>query len=197
MPDQPSIVIVKAFMYRGQVEEFSNKYHFDGGDPANDAAWAALWDSFITKEKPSQGQNVYHVAALGYNAGNEHAVWTNRVAYGISTLHGTFAPATGEDAVPGDVAAWIRWKTSARTSLGKPIYLRKYMHGVSVDATDADKLSPTQRALMVTFAGGLTDGTLPSGRKICGPQGAAAGEVGVSLYLTTRTLKRRGKRPPP
>jgi len=197
MPDQPSIVIIKEFQYRGNTEEFSNKYHFDGGDPADDAAWAAMWDALIAAEQPSQSQDVFHVAFLGYNAGNDHAVAGNRVAPGIGTLNGTFAPATGEDAVPGDVAAWMRWKTADRTSLGKPIYLRKYMHGVFTDATDADKLSPTQRALMLTFANDLADGTAFGGPKVCGPQGAVAGEAAVSLYLTTRTLKRRGKRPPP
>ena len=196
MPDTASITIVKSFDYRGAREEFSNTYHFEGTTPANDAAWKTLADAIITAEKPTVDNSVQFVRAYGYVAGNENSVaqidYTvppNTVAIGTGAFGGT-----GNE-MPGDVAATIRWYTGALSSRGKKIYCRKYMHNV-YSGTDQDHLNAAQRTALGVFAAKLIDGTLPGSFKYCGPQGADLSTPEVSQWLTTRTLKRRGKRPP-
>ena len=47
----PSVRIVKTFNYRGAVKEYSNRYHFTGGTPADSTAWNALFDAITAQEK--------------------------------------------------------------------------------------------------------------------------------------------------
>lgn len=193
----PSITIIKDFSYRGVLEEYSNTYHFSGTQPADAAAWKALADAIITAERPCYQAAVRFVQAYGYNAGSDlsvaqidYRVSPNTVLTGTDTTFGSVF-------CPGDVAATIRWPTSQFTSRGKRIYLRKYMHNVAPQAfPNQDKLLGLQKTAFGTFAAKLIDGTLPGSFRYCGPQGAVALAPQVSDYLTTRTLKRRGKRPP-
>lgn len=197
VPDQPSITIVKRFTYRGALEEFSNTYHFSGTTPATAAAWKTLADAMIAAEAPTVPADVGFVNAYGYEAGNDHSV--AQIDYRIApntVVTGSFSLGAASLA-PGDVAATTRWPTPDLTSRGKRIYLRKFWHCVAVAGPAAsDNLLGTQRTALNTFAAKLIDGTLPGSFKYCGPQGAVAGVGVTSVYLTTRTLKRRGKRPP-
>lgn len=196
MPDTPSITIIKRFTYRDQPEEFSNTYHFSGTTPVDRAAWKVLADAIITAERAATLSNVSFVGAYGYEAGTEHSV--AQLDYDIApdapALAGTLA--VTDNRCSGDVAATIRWYTGAYSSRGKKIYCRKYMHGVMASTADQDELATPQRTAYQTFAAKLIDGTLPGGFKYCGPQGAVLSAPLVATYLTTRTLKRRGKRPP-
>lgn len=195
MPDTRSIVIVKSFEYRGVEEEFSNRYHFEGGVFGDTPPWKTLADAIIAGERPSVPPPVSFVRAYGYEAGIDHSVVVVDYTQPPATvLNGTFAGVPGQY-MPGDVAAMVRWPTFALNSKGKMIYCRKYMHGVYSDAADADKFNPAQSTALLAFATLMTNGNLPQGVKYCGPQGADLGPPLVSQWLTTRTLKRRGKRP--
>ena len=195
MPDTPSIVIVKTITYRGKAEQYSNKYHFSGTTPADPAAWKTLADAIITAEKPCYHPSTTFTGALGYEAGNNNSVaQIDYTAAPNVVVAGTLAPQQANQFQGGDAAVWIRWKTSDRTSRGKWIYLRKYMHGAWTETIN-DAIMVGQKTALTTFGNKLTDGTLPGGFKVCGPQGAVAGAMTVSPYVTTRTLKRRGKRP--
>lgn len=194
MPDTPSITIIKSFSYRNVPEEFSNTYHFTGTQPANATAWKALADAIIAAEKLTVPSRVTFVRAYGYEAGVEHSVWgidytqpPNSVTPGTAVFTGNISS--------GDVAATIRWNTQEKNSRGKWIYCRKYMHGVVADATKYDELVSPQRVALGTYAAKLIDGTLPGGFRYSGPQGAVLTDPLVNPYVTTRTLKRRGKRP--
>lgn len=197
MPDTPSITIIKSFTYRGLAEEFSNTYHFSGTTPVDYAAWKALADAIITAERPTVESNVTFVQAYGYAAGTNHSV--AQIDYRVApntVLAGTLT-SDGMQMMPGDVAATVRWQTPDYTEYGKRIYLRKYFHGVkALNTTQIDKLNLNQSTALATFAAKLIDGTLPGSFKYCGPQGAVASNPAVNQWLTTRTLKRRGKRPP-
>ena len=196
MPDQPSITIIKDFPYRGTTEEFSNTYHFSGTTPADAAAWKTLADAIILAEKPTVPSYVRFVRAYGYEAGNNVSVaQIDYKTLPLTPVLGTFTVGTSIG-VPGDVAATIRWATPNFTERGKRIYLRKYMHGVREAGGNFDLLDTDEKAAMQTFAAKMIDGTLPGSFKYCGPQGAVASAPLVAQYLTTRTLKRRGKRPP-
>jgi hypothetical protein len=196
MPDTPSITIIKRFTYRSQPEEFSNTYHFSGTTPANRAAWKALADAIIAAEKLTVTSDVKFTRAYGYEAGNELSV--AQIDYAVAPdapeVAGTMP--VGAVSQAGDVAATIRWWTGDYSTRGKKIYCRKYMHGVFSKLAPVDELDGSQRTAMTTFANKLIDGTLPGSFKYCGPQGAVLQAPTVSQWLTTRTLKRRGKRPP-
>ena len=194
MPDTPSITTVKSFSYRGKVEEWGNTYHFSGDTPSNDADWKTLSDALIAQEKTMMPASVTFTKAYGYVAGNESSVFQINYADPPNTVvAGTLAFGSNPRA-PGDAAFWVRWKTSERNTKGRPIYLRKYFHGVVLN-TEGDAILPAQKTAATAYAGKMTDGTLPGGFKVCGPQGAVAGAALATSFATTRTLKRRGSDP--
>lgn len=197
MPDTQSIVIVKNFGYRGKQEEFSNKYHFEGANVDTPAEWENLTDAFLTLERPTVPASVLWVRAYGYNAGVDHAVWQKDWTSGGTQPGGTMSVADWHLACPGDTAITIRWNTGELNSRGKKIYCRKYIHPAFRDEADWDEVNPQQRAQLQIFAEQLIDGSLGNNIRYCGPQGAGLSEPLVAQYLTTRTLKRRGKRPLP
>lgn len=191
MPDTPSITINKRMTYRLVPEVTSNTYHFSGTTPTSDADWSALALAIWNAEKPCYPAGVEYVGYLGYEAGNEFAVSIkDYVADGVAPIPGT-APHNANIA-PGDTAATIRWTTPDRTSRGTRIYLRKYFHEPNFSN---DSLDATYKTALATYGAKMIDGSLPGGFKVCGPQGAVASNPFVAPFVTTRTLKRRGKRP--
>lgn len=188
---QPRIVIEKSFTYRGAPEAWSNGYHFSGTMPTNDAGWKALADAIWAHERTFVNGSVKINRAFGYDGVSPVAVYSVNYADPPNTI--TSGTMTSGTSIPGDVAAWVRWKTPNKTSQGKPVYLRKYFHGVNLNGTD--EIWPAARTALAAYAAAMTAGGLPGGVKICGAQGAVAGVVKVPTYLTTRTLKRRGADP--
>lgn len=197
MPDTPSIVLVKSMSYRDKYEEFSNRYHFSGPTPADDAAWSTLALDIFAKEGLALTHDVHLVRAYGYKAGTEHSIAQIDYAAPGPPPAGGFAPALAENLQAGDAAATIRWETGELNSRGKKIYCRKYFHVVYRKAATTDMLDEVQAAFFLSFAEKMIDGSLPNGVKYCGPQGAVLSNPYVDPWLTTRTLKRRGKRPLP
>lgn len=195
MPDTPSITIIKRFKYRGKDEEWSNSYHFSGSTPSSDAGWKTLFDAVIAEEKKCYTSMCKVVRAYGYEAGNEHSVaQVDYAAAPLTPIEGTFTlVGSGSYIQAGDAAAWIRARTPNKNSRGKWIYIRKYMHNVY--ANQDGLLAPDQKTAMEAFGAKLVSGTLPGNFKWVAPQGAEGGPIAVSAYVTTRTLKRRGKRP--
>lgn len=194
MPDTPSITLIKRMMYRGQQEEWSNTYHFTGTQPANAAAWKTLADALIGAEKQLLPASQSYVRAYGYNAGNEHSVaQIDYVALGGALVTGTLTTA-GLTQLPGDAAVQMRALIGTSTR-GKKVYIRKYFHGAVVDPSTPDNVQANQKSAINSYLGVLLGGTLPGSFKWSGPQGQEATAVTTPPYITTRTLKRRGKRP--
>lgn len=197
MPDTPSLTIIKQFTYRDQPEEWSNTYHFSGTTPVNEAAWETLARAVANLEKNVLTSNTKIVGAYGYIAGQEASVFqANWLGPPDTAIVGSL---TWDVSVmcPGDAAATVRWYTGQKNSKGKKIYCRKYFHDVARKSTDPDEVNATWMTNYATLAAGLIAGTLPGGVKYCGPQGAVLQDPAASPYVTTRTLKRRGKRPLP
>ena len=190
----PSVTIVKTFTYRGAAEEWANTYHFDGGDPANDAEWKAIADAIIAQEKLIHPSTVTIIRAVGHKAGESVHVWAYDYLANAEQVAGT---RTSADSAAGDQAAWIRWSTTQFTSKGKPIYLRSYYHAPALTGTPPDTVLASYRTILETFGTFLKDFLGDDSRHRAGPHGAVGQTVASSQYVTTRTLKRRGKRRPP
>lgn len=187
MAPTPSIKITKQITYRGVPRHFSNRYHFNGGTPADNAHWTTFSDAIVTAEKAIYSGDVTIIGSTGYAAGSEVPVFSKT----YSTV-GTAA--LGANQTPGDVAALIRYSTTARTSKNHPVYLFNYYHGARMDALSTpDVLLTAQKTAMTTYAGvwigaGFSDGTTSYTR--AGPNGASGTGVLVEQYLTHRDFPR-------
>jgi hypothetical protein len=125
-------------------------------------------------------------------------VWSiDLKAPGNAVVPGTL-PSIASESTAGDTAVFSWWKTSRRTNPGgKPVYLRKYFHDAR-NATGAghDDVAADQLQALIGFAEQCRIGSI-GGRQIAG-QGHLDEVIldrGAGAFITTRTLKRRGKRP--
>lgn len=203
------ITVIKRFTYRGNAtEEYSNTYWLTGAAPSTDASWRALFDAIVLTEKAIYPSGTVVARGYGYNDDTGHkpgdegavapAVYVLDLVAAAATVPGTLV-VSGLIANPGDTAVWARWKTSRVTSPGgKAIYVRKYYHPTySVSSGSPDTVLALQRTALLAHAAKLWDGTLnAASQKIttCGRSDVIVG-ANASTYITTRTLKRRGKRP--
>lgn len=192
------IVLVKSFDYRDNpAEEWSNKYWLTGNIPTTDADWKLLTDQLIAQEIVCYSASSKVVRALAYNdnAPGAHTVWTYDYLAAAQTVPGIMVGVEG-NAFSGDQAGMVEWKTSRKSSRGKWIYLRKYFHDGFIDPADSDKLNSTAITNYSAFHTALQSGTWGGARRL---RSQFNDEVLVTHaqipWVTTRTLKRRGKRP--
>lgn len=182
----PKLKVVKSMAARGGTQLWSTSYHFNGGTPADLAHWQTLMDNVVAAEKLALAPDQTIVRCDGFIAGS-----TVAAASKVYTTVGT-ASVTGASGTPADVAALVRWATTARTSKNHPVYLFNYFHGCRIDGSDRDKLLAAQRTLLATYAAawvtGFTDGTITVVR--AGPNGATGSAPVVNQYLTHRDFPR-------
>jgi hypothetical protein len=188
------MTIVKSFEYRGIYEEWSNQYHLSGVG-ADAAAHRAIADDLIALEIACYSERVTVRRVLVYADSDAPSIYTYDLASFAGVVTGELDSTSGVTQA-GDAAGWVRWDTGKTSSTGKKVYLRKYFHDphASSDATP-DTLSAswvTQYqgfgdSMLADFSGTVhmvdPEGDDPPGPALAGP------------YITTRTLKRRGRRP--
>lgn len=195
---QCRLVLIKRMTYRGiATEEWSNAYMLSGAKPADSTAWRAVFDALCAQERTCYTNESSIIGGYGYDsvADSATAVWSVDLTVTPNTpLPGTLAQ-TGNK-IAGDQAAWVRWGLDKFNSKGKRIYLRKYFHSGRVDATNQDTLYSGWTTALNAFGAKLQDGSFLDARVLTDSHGTALVGHGVGPYITTRTLKRRGKRPP-
>lgn len=194
--DTAFATLEKSFTYRGAREHWTNSYHVDQV-PIDGTTWKALCDAIWLYEKTFMGANVQIERYYGHSPGNPPVLVFEYdfPPTGEGGEAGAFTPIATEFQCPGDSAFWVRWGTTQKTSLGKPIYLRNYYHDVFW-AGAPDTVSTRQTGAATTFIQAFQNG-LPAGTQTfrrAGPRGAVAQNHAVGPYVTTRTLKSRGQR---
>jgi len=193
------LTIVKRFSYRGDnQEEFSNTYHFKSPPPGDDASWMVVLNDVVACEQKINGIGVSFVHAYGYNSDdpNAHHVFQHDFTVPGPPPQGQFT-GTGQ-LMAGDQAGMVEWKTDQLSSKGKPIFLRKFHHHGLTDPSAPDNIAASWVTVLTAYAANgpygiqAVHGGLRGRARDCNVIAAL-----ISPYVTTRTLKRRGKRPVP
>lgn len=189
------ITLVKTFTYRGNPEEWSNSYHLDG-TPADRAAWISLANGLFGDEAQVYGGAVHGARALCYDNSDNAALFTLVCGGELSSVAGV-AGAGGNTTMAGDEACVLSWNTGLNGSTGKAIWLRKYYHGAFVQPDPNQDYIGSDTATALTSLGNFLLGNdLGGGVHYADKNGRRPdGPIRVDEFVTTRTLKRRGKRP--
>jgi hypothetical protein len=191
---QPGVTLIKSFLYRGATEEWSNQYHLNA-HPSDAAGWRTLVDALVALERHVYSNHVSIIRALCYENTDDASVYTYTLADFAGNVLGDLS-AGALYPVSGDDACWVRWDSGHISSTGKKVYLRKYFHDVFYDdAAHRDYVATAQRTALETFGTAML-ATFSSTYRMTDPNGdTPPGPRTSSPYITTRTLKRRGRRP--
>lgn len=190
MAATPSIRLEITSTFKGGLRVWSNRYHFNGGTPADAGHWATLVTNLVGSFETCITSDHEITGAVGYAAGSDVPVYST-----VLTNHGTLTAAGGDDKCPLEVAALIRWSTAARSTKNHPIYAFSYIHGALYASATAgnDKLAADQASALATYAThwvtGFSDGTLTLVRAT--PSGHAATGSIVEEWLTHRDFPYR------
>jgi len=196
MASVTGLTLIKSFAYRGDAtEEFSNTYHFKNPPPGDDASWTVVMNDAVAKERSCFPAWVLYSRAYGYDSDDPKAHHVFQHDFTIpGPPPGGQHPEAG-NRMSGDQAACVRWRTGRLNSDGKPIYLRKYLHAGFISPSAADDLEATYKAQLELFGSNTAGiGSIHGGLRSRTHDETVTDGTPIP-YVTTRTLKRRGRRP--
>jgi hypothetical protein len=182
-----SIRIVKTIPFKGGTKDWSNRFHFDGTLPPDDATWEILADNIVDIEKNLIPSNSTIIKAIGYGPTTDVPVFQkDYTTAGLTSFSGLYPQA------PEVVALW-KWTTAKRSTKNHPVYLFNYWHDVACDpAVALDGLNTTFKSSYEAYGAdwiaGITDGTHDHHRT--GPDGTLALAMSCEAYVTHRDFPR-------
>lgn len=187
MAATPSIKVFKTMPWRGGTRTYSNRYHFNGGTPADSSHWTTFADAVAADEAASLPDSTHVVEIIGYEAGSDLPVFSK--AY--STVGG--ASTASWEPCPGECAALVKYQTTARTSKNHPVYLFNYYHPAYVAPggpgdTLVSGLKTNLDEYVADWLAGFSDGTNTYVR--AGPNGATAISGSTETLITHRDFPR-------
>jgi hypothetical protein len=191
------LTLVKKFTYRDDpTEEWSNTYWLRNPPPGDNASWMVVATDLANLERRCYSADTSVVRAYGYDSNDDGAtsVFTHDWEALAEALPGTGAWPAPRGA--GDQAAMFGWKMDKKNSRGKYIYCRKYFHSPHLTTANLDQLDPAYEGALVAFRDELAlaaPGTHGGIRMRKSDEPVIEGVT--HPWVTTRTLKRRGKRP--
>lgn len=192
MAPTPSLLVKYDITDRGATRSVSNRFHFSGGTPADNAHWTTLSDNVVTAMAAALWNGTTIRQTVGYDATSDVGVFSKTYS-----TNGAIAAGTSNSPAPGFCCALLRWTTDQRTTKNHPIYLFSYVHGVVNNGRvqpDPTKIQANQLTALTTFAdtwwnAGFTDGTVVHHR--AGPHGAVGIASTVDLYIRDHDLSPR------
>src|SRR5215471_888256 len=198
--DTAFLTMEKSFTYRGAREHWSNAYHLQE-QPVDSTSWSALANRVWDYEKMFLPADCQWERAFGHAPGTPPVLVYEAPdipPVGEGGIAGQFVPVASAHPCPGDAAVYVRYGTTQKSTLGKPIYLWNYYHAVYFDAAAADVQDANQKAALealaaIVVSGLNVPGATPALYHRAGPRGAVAQNHKVGDFITTRTLKHRGK----
>jgi hypothetical protein len=171
--------------FKGGTRQFSNRYFFTGGTPADGSHWNTLFNNVSGDEKTCHSSAVVIVEGIGYAAGSDVPVFQT-----TSSIAGTVTPTSGAYVAPGECAALVRYATAAHTTKNHPVYGFNYYHHIFTVAgsSNCDELDVVQKSTFEDYAAqwiaGYSDGTLTLHRATQGGH-TATGSL-VEEFVTHR-----------
>lgn len=192
------VTVIKRMPYRASTdEEFSNTYELKDPPPQTPQEWSALTDSLIAHEEPIYPAFVHFLRVYGYNTSDPkaHHVYAHDYEQAGQIHTGTYVPSANENVGAGDQASVVEWRTDQVGQKGKPIILKKFHHTPYINAAgSSDELGTQYKAQLDIYASSM-QGVWGGPFTINHPGNIIS--ASALPYVTTRTLKRRGKRPVP
>jgi len=195
------ITTVKSFSYRDVAgEQWSSSYHFNATPPSTPTTWKIVVDALANAEALALPTGTTIIQAYGYatDVPTDPSVYGWNYVTGGDVKSGAAGPPGDASRLAGDQALMFYAKLAELNSKGRAIFLRKYWHGGYNLATDPDRISATYKTTLQTFLTKLVSGSIVElgvwrAQRSSSPIIAS----GVDPWVTTRTLKRRGKKKRP
>jgi hypothetical protein len=194
-----AVAITKATDWHGAREEFDNVYYYDGPFyQAGSENYLRLAEKIVAAERLVHGSNVEFMRYRVWSAGGTIA---QNITLGLVDLDGYGT--LGSTSMFKEAAAVIEWETDRSNTLGRKVYLRKFIRPCAIDdssnggiATGVISLAgSTMATKLKTYADSVDYVTIPVGAvfQLVSPTGRiprASDNGVVNSYMRSREFRR-------